>query len=94
MARKKPTEQELKDRLWEMVTSIDWSTDGISELDYHDNWQKWETDMASLSVKTRKVDGFEASLGDLKKIEEEVESSCLTNKCKDTLLKSLKKAKK
>lgn len=92
--KKVPAEQQLKDRLWVMVTSLDWSTDGLSDLDYHENWDAWENDMASFATKPLKVDGFEASLGDLKKIEEEVESSCLSDKCKDTLLKSLKKAKK
>lgn len=92
-ARRQPTEQELKDRLWEMVKCIDFNTESLSYAENHPDYVKWDTDMTRRPVKTVKVDGFEASTVDIVKILEEVADSCLTEKCKKTLTDALKKAK-
>lgn len=91
---RKPTEQELKDRLWAMVKRIDFSQQSLSDIENNDeDYNAWDRDMATLPVKTVKVGGFEASTVDIGKMLEEVEDSCLTDKCKKTLTDALKKAK-
>lgn len=92
-SKRKPTEQELKDRLWAMVRHVDFVSESIDAVESHADYSKWDADMARRPVKIMKVSGFEASTTDLGKIIEEVEGSCLTAKCKMSLLKALKEAK-
>lgn len=92
-SKKKPTEQELKDRLWEMVKGVDFSQESIDAIENHPDYNKWDTDMAGRPVATVKIPGFEATSVDLGKIRDEVEDSCLSEKCKKSLLDALSKAK-
>lgn len=92
-SKRKPTEQQLKDRLWAMVQTIDFADNSAAEVTSHYDYDKWDADMQKRTVKTVKVGGFEASLSDINKILEEVENSCLSDKCKKSLIKALKEAK-
>lgn len=93
MPKKKPTEQELKDRLWKMATEVDMMSG--DNVDNHEDWKKWEADfMKTVGDKTVKVGGFEATPVDIHKILGEVEGSCLTDKCKKSLTAALKAALK
>lgn len=93
--KRKPTEQELKDRLWAMVQTLDFSdgATGMDDLQHHPDYEKWDIAMARRTPKSLKIAGFEASTADIGKILQEVEHSCLTDKCKKTLTKALKEAK-
>lgn len=92
-SKRKPTEQELKDQLWAMVQTIDFENDNIDELNNHPDYAAWDRAMCSRTLKTVKINGFEASTVDIKKIHDEVSNSCLSDKCKKSLLKALKEAK-
>ena len=92
-SKKKPTEQELKDRLWEMVKQVDFSEHSVCEIENMPEYDKWDTDITNMKAIPVKVEGFEATTVDLRKIRDEVEGSCLTEKCKKSLLTALSKAK-
>ena len=92
-SKKKPTEQELKDRLWQMVLETD-IQDG-ENINDHIGYDSWEDDFVKVMETTRmKVSGFEGSAIDLQKIRAEVDRSCLTEACKKSLLDALSSAKK
>lgn len=93
MASKKTTEQELKDKLWKMITEI--NIEAGDDINCHEDYNRWE--VAFLSVmqqKTLKVPSFECSALDIQKIRAEVDGSCLTKPCKKSLLNALSAAVK
>ncbi len=89
-----PSIQQLKDRLWAMACTIDYTNDGIVDVQDHPDYEKWDQDMQKRPVTYKKVPGFDASTTDIGKIIQEVDDSCLTSKCKETLTKALKSALK
>ena len=93
MPAKKPTEQQLKDRLWAMAQTVDYHDDDIGGITSHPDYLTWDAAMRKRPIKMLKTTGFEASSLDIGKILEEVEHSCLTDKCKKSLIKALKGAK-
>lgn len=92
MPKKKITEQELKDRLWRMVTETD--IESGDDINTHEDFDSWTSAyLSSVGKSTVKIAGFEATLVDVRKIISEVEDSCLTDACKKSLTKALKSAK-
>jgi hypothetical protein len=92
MAKKKPTEQELKDRYWKMVKETDLvSGDAVED---HPDFKSWYDGYVSITPKIMvAVPTFKATLADVRKIRDEIDNSCLTIECKKSLLKALKAAK-
>jgi hypothetical protein len=91
-AKKKLSEQELKDRLWNMAVEIDFMN---QNLDDHPDFDKWYDNMGATEERRMvEVPAFKATLVDIGKILEEVENSCLSDGCKASLTKALKSASK
>lgn len=77
-----------------MVKTVDFAErKTISAVESHRDYDKWDADMSKRTLRVVKVPGFDATVTDLNKILEEVEMSCLSEKCKKSLTEALKKAK-
>lgn len=93
-AKSKPTDEQLKEQLWQFALKIDWANQYSSALDELDGWDEWEDAMEDRPQPVVKVPGFEAGLLDLEKMKEEVEDSCLSETTRKNILEALKDAKK
>jgi hypothetical protein len=91
--KKKLTDAELRDKLWEMAQTINWSLEDESSFRDHPDFVSWENAMTGRKAKKYEIPAFEVAAFDLKKIKEEVEDSCLSDETKKAILEATKKSK-
>lgn len=89
--KRKYTEQELKDKLWEMVQTVDWEEDDIYDLTEHDDYENWVEAMASRDSKVVSI-GLTASTIDLSKIAKAMEDNGLSDRLVRSFRQTVKHA--
>ena len=84
MAKKKPTDAELKEQLWQMAAQVDWENESISEIENLNEYDDWDVKMKERPQKKIKI-SFECLPSDLNKIIDEVDGTCLSDLLKESV---------
>lgn len=89
--KRKYTEQELKDKLWEMAQSVDWEDEGIYDIEAHEDYDDWAEAMTNRTGKLLSM-MLTTSTVDVAKIIKALESQAVSDRVIRNFRHALKNA--